>query len=135
MAPAGSGADGAAGALAQMLGALDAPPLREMLPRTMGDVEGAQLAFKHACAPEVQRAFPPLIEAAVCALRAKYELLKGVRSAGGFGGAELGLLRAQAEAVVAFAGLSLWVAAEVLGSLHISTATSHRIASWLADMA
>ena len=49
--------------------------------------------------------------------------------------AMLGRLRARVEALVAFANMSMWAAAEVLGQLTLPMGASQRLASALADMA
>jgi len=120
--------------ITQMLAALATPPLDSLLPLEMAQVESVQATFRYL-RPEAQRAFPKLIEAAMEALHAKYEMLKAYRTEGDNVPAELHKLRLQAEALVAFAGLSLWISAEALGQLQLTSATSQRIASWLADMA
>lgn len=115
--------------LSQLLEGLDEITL---LPADLSYVELMQAEFR-LLPPWLQRIFPTLIEAAMEAVHAKYELLKA--GAPARAESEPRRLRARGEALVSFAGMSLWLASEALGQLHVPAMTSQRISSWLADMA
>jgi hypothetical protein len=101
-----------------------------LLPALPAEVEGAQEEFR-LLPPSLQRIFPELLERAAEVVHAQYEHLR--RSAVRAG--ELVPLRAQVEALVAFAHMSMWTSAEVLGQLQLPTHATQRLAGWLADMA
>ena len=104
-----------------------------VLPADLSTLELVQAEFR-LLPTWLQCTFPTLIEAAMEVAHAKFELLRA-------GGAparaetELQQLRARGEALVSFAGMSLWRASEALGQLHVPAITNQRISSWLADMA
>ena len=74
--------------------------------------------------PPLQRCFAPLIEAVMEALHAKFVLLKRVVM---YATDEAVAIRWRAEAIVAFSGMGVWVAAAASGQQCLAT--------WLADMA
>ena len=118
-------------ALTQALQLLERMPL---LPAEPVHVDQKQAAFRQL-PPALQCVFPSLLEAAMCAVHAKYLSLRLPRAAGGGNAAELMQLRRRGEAIVAMTGVAAWTAAEALGQLQMPTAISQRLTSWLAEMA
>ena len=105
-----------------------------LLPAEPVHVDQKQAAFRQL-PPALQCVFPSLLEAAMCAVHAKYLSLRLPRAAGGGNAAELMQLRRRGEAIVAMTGVAAWTAAEALGQLQMPTAISQRLTSWLAEMA